>query len=65
MLTERETQMLAILRRLSCWNTEPLDDHPVQVLKGIVDDAEKMVCDIDEARRVTTDDPDQPDSDSS
>ena len=40
--------MLALLRRLSHWNTQSLEGHPVQILKGIVGDADNMVQELDE-----------------
>jgi hypothetical protein len=48
-LTEREERMLTILRRLSHWNTQPLEDHPVNVLKDIVHDADEMLREIEKA----------------
>ena len=55
MLTERENRMLAILRRLSHWNTQPLEDHPINVLKGIVNDADEMLYEIEKATAQATD----------
>jgi len=47
--------MLALLRRLSHWNTRALEEHPVQVLKGIVSDADNMVQELDEVTAQATD----------
>ena len=46
MLTEREKRMVALLQRLSEWNTQMLDRHPVQVLKHIVGDAEGLLVEF-------------------
>ena len=43
MLTEREKRMVLILQRLSQWNSHMLDSTPINVLKGIVGDAEDFL----------------------
>jgi hypothetical protein len=46
MLSEREKRMATILQRLAEWNTQMLDDTPINVLKGIVRDSEDLLEDL-------------------
>ena len=47
MLSDREKRMAEILQRLAEWSTQMLDDHPVQVLKHIVTDAENLLVEFE------------------
>jgi len=55
LLSEREKRMTSLLQRLSEWNTHMLRDHPINVLKGIIADADALLDEL-ELPRV----PDQP-----
>lgn len=56
MLTERERKMVNIMLRLSHWNrAAPLGDHPVKVLKGIIEDTEKMLDELEKANELPID----------
>lgn len=47
MLPEQERRMVEVLQRLAEWNTQMLDDHPIQVLKRIVTDAEELLLELE------------------
>ncbi len=66
MLSEREKRLATILQRLAEWNTQMLDDHPVQVLKTIVRDSEDLLEELELPRYpVRVPKPTEPPSESS
>lgn len=50
MLSEREKRMVEVLQRLSEWNTQMLEEHPIKVLKGIVADADALLDELEVPR---------------